>query len=365
MLPAMPDRLHAWGAVVKVKKNNPQKHKQSMRSFGLFFMWVILSGLFTSCGPYERSPFYEADISGITADSVVIRQYEEVLFNLNPFILRQEIEPHLHEFSFFLGERIDDEDGQQQLYDYVTDPFMIDLYIDAREIWPGMQDLENALTEAFRYYRYHFPEDTIPKIYTYISGIDYQMPVIYSDGHLAIALDAYLGSNYKMYGRLGIPVYQSRWMTPERVPADVMHQLAVKHLSRVTPRPETLLEHMVHQGKIMYFLDCMLPHVEDTMKIKYTGTQQTWMKRNAGLAWTYKIENDLLYDTDHGAITKFTGEAPFTSAFSGNSAPRTGAWLGWQMVREFMRRHDDVSLQELIHETDARKILTRSRYRPR
>ncbi len=335
-----------------------------MRGFG-FFLILIIPGLLLSCERWERSPFYEADISGISADSVAIRQYEEVLFNLNPFILRQELEPHLHEFSFFLGDRIDDKDGQQQLYDYVTDPFMIDLYFDTREVWPGMQDLENTLTEAFRYYRYHFPEDTIPKTYTYISGIDYQMPVVYADGHLAIALDTYLGSTYGLYGRLGIPAYQLRWMTPERVPADIMHQLAEKHLSSVMPGPETLLEHMVHQGKILYFLDCMLPHVEDTIKIKYTGKQQAWMERNAGLAWTYKIENDLLYDTDHGTITKFTGEAPFTSPFSRNSAPRTGAWLGWQMVRAFMKRHDDVSLQELIKETDARKILTMSRYRPR
>lgn len=335
-----------------------------MKGFGLFLI-LTGAGYLISCGPWERSPFYAADISGIKADSVEIRQYEEVLFNLNPFILRQEIEPYRQAFSFFLGDRIDDEDGQQQLYDYVTDPFMIDLYLDTREKWPGMHDLEDELTEAFRYYRYHFPEDTIPKIYTYISGIDFQMPVMLADGHLVIALDTYLGSGYEIYGKLGIPAYQSRWMIPERVSLDVMHQLALKHLTKVSPRPENLLEHMVHQGKILYFLDCMAPHVEDTLKIKYTGSQLSWMERNAGRAWTYKIENELLYDTDHGAITKFTREAPFTSPFSRDSAPRTGAWLGWQMVREYMRRHDDVSLQELIQETDARKILTRSRYRPR
>ncbi len=242
---------------------------------------------------------------------------------------------------------------------------MIDLYYDTREVWPGMQDLEDELTEAFRYYSYHFPDDSIPTIFSYISGIDYQAPVMYAEGHLVIALDTYLGSDYEIYGRLGIPAYQSRWMIPERVSLDVMRKLAIKHLSRVSPRPENLLEHMVHQGKILYFLDCMLPHVEDSLKIKYTGQQLAWMERNAGFSWTYKIENELLYDTDHGVITKFTGEAPFTSAFSRNSAPRTGAWLGWQIVREFMRRHDDQSLQELMQETDARKILSGSRYRPR
>jgi len=335
-----------------------------MRSFGLFLTGFIMTGLLFSCGSWEKRPFYEADLSDIEIDSIRVRQYEEVLFNLNPFVLRKEIDPYKDDFSFFLGDHLDEEDGITQLYNYVTDPYMIDLYLDSREVWPDMHDLSASLTEAFRYYSYHFPGESIPLVYTYISGVDYNMPIIYADGNVAIALDTYLGSDYTAYQKLGIPAYQSRWMLPERVPADVMKMMALKHLAEVSPAPETLLEHMIYEGKKLYFLDCMLPHLHDTLKIKYSGTQNAWIKRNAGRTWTYKIDNDLLYSTDHSAITKFTGEAPFTSTFSRNSAPRTGVWLGWQIVREYMKRNQEVSLQELMNETDARKILTQSRYRP-
>ncbi len=335
-----------------------------MKRVGLFSILVFLAFIFFGCSEWSSQPFYKADVSHIDIDSIEIRQYEEVLFNINPFVLRQEIDPYIVDFSFFLGDFIDEEAGQQQLYDYITDPFLIDLYLDSRDKWPYMSDLSASLTEAFRYYRYHFPEDSLPIVYTYISGIDYNMPVMYAEGHLVIALDAYLGSDYPLYGKLAIPAYQSRWMTPGQAPVDVMRMMARKQLTKSSSSPETLLEHMVQEGKKLYFLDCMLPDMHDSLKIKYTSTQLDWMENYSGYAWTYKTDNELLYSTDHSAITKFVREAPFTSTFSRNSAPRTGAWLGWQIVREYMRRNQDISLKELFQEDDARRILTGSRYRP-
>lgn len=328
-------------------------------------VFLIITLSFIACSPWERKPFYEADISKIPVDTVSISQYEEVLFNANPFVLYEELAPHIEEFYFFLGEGVHDPEGQQQLYDYVTDPFIIELYFDSREKFPELEWLRHSLTKAFRFYMYHFPDDTLPRVYSYISGIDYGMPIKYEDGHLVIALDNYLGADYPYYEKIGIPRYQSRWMRPETLPSDVIRILADKHLGRVSPAPETLLDHMVHEGKKQYFLDCMLPRTHDSLKIKYTGMQLAWMDQNEGRVWNYKLDNELLYSTDHGAVTKFIRDAPFTAPFGRQSAPRTGVRMGWQMVREYMRRNPDVSLQELINETDARKILAGARYRPR
>ncbi len=318
-----------------------------------------------ACSPWEREPFFEADISEIHLDTVEISRYEEVLFTANPFILHEELAPHIGEFYFFLGEGIHDPEGRQQLYDYVTDPFIIELYYDSREQWPDLGDLRHSLTKAFRFYRYHFPDESLPRVYTYISGIDYGMPVKYDDGHLVIALDTYLGADYPYYDKLGIPRYRSQWMCPEALLPDVVRMLADKHLGRVSPAPETLLEHMVHEGKRQYFLDCMLPRTPDSLKIKYTGSQLAWLENNEGRVWAYKLDNELLYSTDHDALTRFIRDAPFTAPFGRRSAPRTGVGMGWQIVREYMQRNPGVSLQELIHETDARKILAGARYRPR
>jgi uncharacterized protein YjaZ len=39
--------------------------------------------------------------------------------------------------------------------------------------------------------------------------------------------------------------------------------------------------------------------------------------------------------------------------------------MGWQIVRKYMKENPDVSLQELMADTDAEKILHASKYKPR
>ncbi len=325
--------------------------------WALFLILVV-----TACSTRDRKPFFEADISGIHIDSLQISRYEELLFNLNPFILQQELEPYREEFAIFLGH-VDDDSHIERLYEFVTDPFIIDLYLDSKEVWAGDQ-LETQLKQAFRFYKYHFAGHDIPHIYTYISGVDYVSPVKYAGNHLVIGLDAYLGPGYKKYDELAIPRYISRWMRPERMIVDVMRALADARLEESAPAAENLLEYMVYHGKRQFLLDCLLPRVHDSLKIAYTFEHLEWINRFESYSWTYKIDNDLLYTTDHKTINRFIGEAPFTSVFGNQSAPRTGVYIGWQIVRNYMRRNPDVGIAELLGEGDARKILAGARYRP-
>ncbi len=335
-----------------------KKKQLIVKAFSVLLVVVVA----TAC---NQKPHYQANISRIQINPVTIDRYEEVLFNLNPFTLREDIEPHIETFHFFIGDKIDDPASLQSLYDYITDPLIKELYLDTREIWPDLSELEASLTEAFRYYRAHFPGMPIPRVYSYISGLDYHLPIKYSDNHLVIGLDMYLGRGYPKYMSIGIPAYQTIRMDPAYVLPDVMRIMGEKHLQESTAIPETFLDYMIYEGKLLYFMDCMLPKQHDTLKIGYTGAQTLWMQQNRGLAWSYYLENDMLYSTDRQMINKFIGDAPFTAAFSRESAPRTAVWIGWQIVREYMRRNPDVTLPALLVEQDAQKILHESRYRGR
>ncbi len=325
---------------------------------------VILMVTLSACSKRERRAFYEADISDIQLDSIRISRYEKVLFGLNPFVLREEIEAYQDEFSIFLGLDPVDELQTQRLFDFITDPFVIDLYLDSREMWEQHKNMEQIFNQAFRYYKYHFPDHEIPHLYTYISGADYMSPVKFGGNKLVIGLDAYLGPGYEKYDELAIPRYISRWMRHERMIVDVMRAMADAHLEETAPETGNLLEHIIHHGKRQFLLDCLLPRTHDSLKIAYTREHLEWINQYEGYAWTYKIDNDLLYTTDHRTINNFIGEAPFTSVFGNQSAPRTGVYIGWQIVRNYMRRNPDISLGELLAESDARKILSGARYRP-
>ena len=39
-------------------------------------------------------------------------------------------------------------------------------------------------------------------------------------------------------------------------------------------------------------------------------------------------------------------------------------WVGWQIIKSYVKNNDKVSLSELMREQDAQKILAKSKYRP-
>ncbi len=306
---------------------------------------------------------YEADVSDIEIEPLQINRFEKVLFNINPFKLRQELDPYIEKYKFFLGDEIDNPLAKRQLYDYITDPAIIDLYNETMIIFPDLNNLEEELTEAFTYYSYHFPENEIPETYSYVSGLDISNPIKYNRQNLAIALDTYLGEDFKKYTKIGIPKYQLMKRSPEFITRDVIYTIA-KNKTENNFNPETLIEHMIYKGIKLYFLDCMMPHTHDTIKIAYTSKQEKWMKHNQGHVWSYILNNELLFSSNRSKINNFITDAPFTAAFSRKSPPRVAVWIGWQIVREYMRRNSDVELNELIHKTDAENILVKSRYKP-
>ena len=117
----------------------------------------------------------------------------------------------------------------------------------------------------------------------------------------------------------------------------------------------------------MFLLDALLPEVQDTLKIGYTGEQLQWCFDNEVQMWAHYVQKKMLYSTDVLLYQRYINEAPFTSApdVPQESAPRIGVWTGWQIVRRYMKEHPEVTLKQLMAETDYQKILTQSKYKPR
>jgi len=335
----------------------------SPRNIPPVFILLLSLALF-SCQALERRPPFMADVSHIEIQPIEILRYEEVLFNLNPDAMYEELQPYLSKFGVFLGEAIHTPEGQQQLYEYITDPLVRQLYADTREVWPSLENLEEDLTEAFRFYRYHFPDEPIPQFFSYISVLDHNYPIKYYDGVMVIGLDLYLGPNYEKYSQAGIQLFKQHRMQPAFVPVDVMRMMAEKHMQQSGFVPQHLLDFMIYEGTVLYFLDSTLPLTPDSLKMGYTADQQRWMEANLERVWTFFLENELLFSRDRRVIKQFVGDAPFTSPLGGNTPPRTAAFIGWRIVREFMRNNPTITLEQLINKQDSQQILQQSRFRP-
>ena len=112
-------------------------------------------------------------------------------------------------------------------------------------------------------------------------------------------------------------------------------------------------------------MDMLLENVSDELKIGYTKEQLAWAKKYQSDVWTWFLQENLLYSTDHLRIQKYFTEAPFTPELGekNESAPKLGSFIGWMLVRKYMERHPETSLKELFAKEDAQKILEESKYK--
>ncbi len=229
------------------------------------------------------------------------------------------------------------------------------------EIFENDAELKTQLTDAFKHYKYYFPNKEIPKIYTCISG--FNQSLFTNEGYIGISLDKYLGKDYKLYKQLGLEQYMQFKMHKNMIPVDCMRAWS---MAEFPPNDSinSLITTMIYEGRVQYFLNSTLPQINDTIKWGYTYQQFRWVNKHEEKVWDYLISEKLLFNDKLIEIKTFTGEASFTTPFHRVSAPRAGTWVGYQIVKSFMDTHKDVSLEELMNITDYMKIFNESRYNP-
>lgn len=173
----------------------------------------------------------------------------------------------------------------------------------------------------------------------------------------------FLGSKHEAYTRLGLPAYKSDFMNKENlVPGAVLGWVSTEFEA---PKANAdLLTEMVHQGKILYLLDALMPNTPGTLKINYAAEELNWCNANSEPIWFYLIDNDLLYTKKTSTIIKFMGESPFIQGFPEGSPGRIGHWVGWQIVKAYMKKNPEVSISQLMTEDNAQNILQKSKYKP-
>ena len=121
---------------------------------------------------------------------------------------------------------------------------------------------------------------------------------------------------------------------------------------------------MIHQGKLMYFVDAMLPEMHDSLKIGYTKLQLDWCKKNEAQMWSQLIEYKMLYSNKRMDIIRYINASPTTSGFPLESPGRTGVWIGWQVVRQYMKKFPEKTLADLMQNSNYQQILNDSKYFP-
>lgn len=333
-----------------------------MRTTKILLLFFSLFILFSCERSYKKQ--LKFSVKGLEPTEVQIQNYGDALFGIDTDDFQSSLELLKTEYPYFLDADLGDSSLVMQLYNFITDPYLIELHKLSQKAHPSFAALETQLTEGFRRFHHYYPNLAIPGIYSYISGIQYEEPV-YTDGqHLVFGIDCYLGQDAPPYQQMGIPRYISERMREERIAPDIF--AAIYDFQLLPEKPSaTIVEEMIQVGKRLFFIESMLPSVDERFIIGYSKEQLAWVKEHEAAVWTSFVGEQLLYKDDQLLFRKLFGDAPFSKEFAHEAPARLGEWIGWQIIRSFMDQHPDMCIVKLLGISDAQDILNRSHYKPK
>ncbi|MDX5345759.1 MAG: gliding motility lipoprotein GldB [Hymenobacteraceae bacterium] len=232
---------------------------------------------------------------------------------------------------------------------------------EADTAFKDFKPFEEQLETAFKHIKYFYPDFVVPKVQTFVSGFQEQ-DLFVTDSLLVFGLDYFIGDS-ATYRPDTYEYILSRYRKPYMVPSAML--LQSNKYNKTDILNKTMLAEMVYLGKSYYFVERVLPCVPDSVIIGYTDQQIADVQYNEGTIWAHFIEKELLYDNNHFKIRKYLDERPNVPEIDKNAPGRIGAWVGWQIVRKYMEQNPDVTLPQLMAETDVQKIFNQSKYKPK
>jgi len=330
----------------------------------------MLIALFMGC---SSNRLKDVDVSNVKLEPVKILRLDEDIYATPPDSFRavsKKMADKYHnfymDFIFSIVNHGEEKDSVfKALKLFVTDADMKQVHNMVAQAYPPaeIKRMEDELTLAFKYFKYHFPQTQTPKQFvSFISGFNCNFTTNI-DSTLGISLDMYMGAKNKYYEMLQLPRYKVRCLTKDYIVPDAMRAWIIQSFDK-NETQSNLLNYMMFYGKIYYALDAVLPDVADSIKIGYTSVQMDYCAQYKKNIWAHFLEQDRLFKNDLKELAPYVSEGPFTSAISKQCPPRIAMYIGWQIVRAYMNKNPDVTLQQLMDEKDSQKILSKSKYKP-
>jgi gliding motility-associated lipoprotein GldB len=323
---------------------------------------LIFCQLLFSCKGKEEDCSISEDITEIPINLEIHRMEQNFFENVTADKIKYELAANPKFSEALFGNMPYDNWDQlaEELRDVHLDPDMQDLYGEVSTYFSDLNALEDQLTMAFKAIKYYYPSYEVPEIYTFVTG--FGTDLIVTDQLIIIGLDYFLPEDHR-FQPVDLPHYISKRYNQDHLVPTLVTAIS-SQFNQTDLKDNTLLAEMIYYGKAYHFTKTILPCTPDEYIIGYESDEVIGSYANEVLIWGHFIENELLYETNPFEKRKYTGEAPFTDEISPDAPGRIGRWLGWNIVDDY-RANNDLSIQEVMDQDDAREIFRQSGYKPR
>ena len=328
-------------------------------------IFLICCALF-SCTPKRN--YFPKDLEPQPVEWI---RFDRALLNVHSETALQDIRILYDEYPDFMPFFVEEILGiptfdtaylAQQLPAFLSDTLygFAQTNLREKELFADTRDIEIPLQNAFARVHFLYPELPLPAIYLFISG--FNSSLLFTGEDIAVGADMYLGSDYEYYNRI-VYEYQKVTMRKECIPVDVVSAFLFRHLP-YTSTKSRLIDNMIYRGKIMYLLLQIFSDLPPYEVMGYTKAQWDWCLKNERAIWYLMMDKRDLFKTESLILTSYLNDGPFTGEISQDSPGRLGTWVGWRIAESYMNHNTSVTLQDLISEPDAERILRDSYYKP-
>ncbi len=329
----------------------------------------ILSSLIFSCTDFNSMP----DVSDIKIN-ISTQRFEKDFFSMDTVQIEKSIHLLNSRYPTFSSNflntilNIDPTWGKDTCEQYIKNYISSyrKIYDSVEKIFGDFSKTENQIKQSLQYLKFYFPTYKAPsKVITYIGPLDGYGDII-TDDAFVIGLQHHLGRNSSFYNDTRLletyPSYLIFQFTPEHIVINCMKNV----LSDMNPdvKSESALHiQMIEQGKRLYILEKLIPDADPSEIIGYSENQLKDCYKHEAEIWSLFIQNDLLQTIDKNLIKNYIGESPKTQELGENAPGNIGAFVGWQIVKKFMKKKSDTKLLDLMN-MDAESLFEAAKYKP-
>lgn len=269
-------------------------------------------------------------------------------------------------FLELYGEKIlsvgkpEDPGFREKLKEYFSNPALMDLYRAEQKTFGDISAINSELSRGLDMLLKSFPDIRLPQVYMHVSG--WEQKVVVTDEILSLSADFYLGKDYPPYQGYFYE-YQRELMVPDRMVPDYLKGFLMANFP-FEGKEDVLLDRILYEGKLAYVLSCLLPDRQIWEYIGYTKEEYLWCSNSQARIWKTILEKEHLFTPNYLTTSRYLKEAPHTAFLPEESPGRVGVWLGNQIINAYVSHNKDITLPELMKNTDYLEILKQSQYKP-
>jgi hypothetical protein len=316
------------------------------------YLLLFISAVLSSC---NRNPL-KIDVSKVEVN-LEVNRFEQELFEADSTQMELLNINWLNQYGFLyeafcaemIGEGLPtDSFLPVRLSKMINHPDMKEIYGAIKKAFSDFSPYETELTEAFKHFKYYFPQSDIPKVVTFYSN--FNANAFPSDTMLGIGLDMYLGADHELIKKIPgefIPQFIKNKMNAELMTADAMKYFLFYKFHENSG--DDLLHKMIDAGRIMYLLDAMMPEKPQHIKMGFTQDEWNWCEASEFNIWSVLVKENYLYSKDFTVIQKFMEPAPFTALLPKESPGMVGVWVGYKMFKNYAEQNK-LSVNEIVTE---------------